>query len=79
MKIDLKAILTKELFDWIEEHPKRNQLIESIQGEIFQSVVHFREWNDSNYNGNEDWLQFAIRNEEAWRNGSDQMDQYKSR
>ena len=67
MKFDLKSILTKELFDWIEEHPKRNQLIESIQGEIFQSVVHFREWNDSNYNGNEDWILFAIRNEETWK------------
>ncbi|MDP4550709.1 hypothetical protein [Guptibacillus hwajinpoensis] len=71
MKIDLKAILTKELFDWIEEHPKRNQLIESIQGEIFQSIVHFREWNDSDYNGNEDWLEYAIRNEEEWRNETD--------
>ncbi|MGA9290276.1 MAG: hypothetical protein WBV93_18245 [Anaerobacillus sp.] len=79
MKIDLKAILTKELFDWIDEHPKRDQLIESIQGEIFQSVVHFREWNDSNYNGNDDWLLFAIRNEEMWKDEIDPVDQSESR
>ncbi|WP_226658627.1 hypothetical protein [Pseudalkalibacillus hwajinpoensis] len=79
MKFDLRAILTKELFDWIEEHPKRNQLIESIQGEIFQSVVHFREWNDSDYNGNDDWILYALRNEEAWQDEVGPIDQCESR
>ncbi|WP_347550869.1 hypothetical protein ABFG93_04100 [Pseudalkalibacillus hwajinpoensis] len=79
MELDLKAILPKELFDWIEDHPKRNQLIESIQGEIFQSVVHFREWNDSNYDGNEDWLQYALRNEELWKEEIDPLNECESR
>lgn len=79
MKIDLKAILNKELFDWIQEHPKRNQLMESIEGNIFQSIVQFRECNDITYNGNDDWTLFALRNEEMWRDEVDPLSQCKSR
>ncbi|MCA0987726.1 hypothetical protein [Guptibacillus algicola] len=79
MKIDLKAILNKELFDWIQDHPKRNQLLESIEGDIFQAIVQFRECNDTNYNGNDDWTLFALRNEEMWKDEVDPLHQCKSR
>ncbi|TLS37898.1 hypothetical protein [Pseudalkalibacillus caeni] len=68
MKIDLYKILPKELLGWLEAHPKKQMLLESIQEQIFDSIVNFRECQEKNYNGFDDWIAFALKKEEEWKN-----------